>query len=173
MSSLPCPRGRGQTGTDGGVQFVRAPLRGSLRRAVTGLTGIALILNIPRLMSADAPKVPVPEVLDASRMVAARRGVAGRVPLSALTRLRDSLVDTDQLTVTINTDNRLFSRTSMTEEFWRAHTRCGLTEAELRQIALNGFRYAFLHYDEKQALLEEVAGNFGSGISDFGSVNGG
>ncbi|MGH8075142.1 MAG: YceD family protein [Lysobacter sp.] len=46
-------------------------------------------------MSADAPKVPVPEVLDASRMVAARRGVAGRVPLSALTRLRDSLVDTD------------------------------------------------------------------------------
>ena len=46
-------------------------------------------------MSADAPKVPVPEVLDASRMVAARRGVAGWVPLSALTRLRDSLVDTD------------------------------------------------------------------------------
>lgn len=28
-------------------------------------------------------------------MVAARRGVEGRVPLSALTRLRDSLVDTD------------------------------------------------------------------------------
>lgn len=37
----------------------------------------------------------LPEVLDAWRMVAARRGVEGRVPLSALTRLRDSLVDTD------------------------------------------------------------------------------
>ena len=59
------------------------------------MTGVPVILNIPRLMSADAPKVPVPEVLDASRMVAARRGVAGRVPLSALTRLRDSLVDDD------------------------------------------------------------------------------
>ncbi len=63
--------------------------------------------------------------------------------------------------VTINTDNRLFSRTSMTEELWRAHTRCGLTEAELREIVLNGFRYAFLHLGEKQALLEEVAGKLG------------
>lgn len=44
-------------------------------------------------MSADAPKVPVPEVLDAWRMVAARRGVEGQVPLSSLARLRDSLVD--------------------------------------------------------------------------------
>lgn len=46
-------------------------------------------------MSADAPKVPVPEVLDAWRMVAARRGVEGRVPLSSLARLSDSLVDTE------------------------------------------------------------------------------
>ena len=35
------------------------------------------------------------EVLDAWRMVAARRGVEGRVPLAALTRLRDSLVDAE------------------------------------------------------------------------------
>ena len=46
-------------------------------------------------MSADAPKVPVPELLDAWRMVAARRGIEGRVPLDSMTRLRDSLVDTD------------------------------------------------------------------------------
>ena len=46
-------------------------------------------------MSVDVPKVPVPEVLDASRMVASRRGVEGRVPLASLTRLRDSLVDTE------------------------------------------------------------------------------
>ena len=45
-------------------------------------------------MSADALKVPVPELLDAWRMVVARRGVAGRVSLSALARLRDSLHDT-------------------------------------------------------------------------------
>lgn len=46
-------------------------------------------------MSADAPKVPVPELLDAWRMVAARRGVQGRVPLGSLQRLRDSLADTE------------------------------------------------------------------------------
>ncbi|GAB3346009.1 YceD family protein [Marilutibacter aestuarii] len=34
-------------------------------------------------------------MLDAWRMVTARRGVAGRLPLSSLRRLADSLVDTD------------------------------------------------------------------------------
>lgn len=34
-------------------------------------------------------------MLDAWRMVAARRGVQGRLPLSSLARLRDSLVDTE------------------------------------------------------------------------------
>lgn len=37
----------------------------------------------------------LPEMLDAWRMVTARRGVEGRLPLSALTRLRDSLLDTE------------------------------------------------------------------------------
>lgn len=46
-------------------------------------------------MSADAPKVPVPELLDAWRMVAARRGVQGRAPLALLARLRDSLFDVE------------------------------------------------------------------------------
>ncbi|MBB1471510.1 MULTISPECIES: YceD family protein [unclassified Luteimonas] len=41
-------------------------------------------------MSAD-----VPEVLDAWRMVAARREFAGRLPLSALARLADTLVDAE------------------------------------------------------------------------------
>lgn len=60
------------------------------RDSVSGLTGGARFSNIPRLMSAN-----LPELLDAWRMVAARRGVEGRLPLSALERLRDSLVDTD------------------------------------------------------------------------------
>lgn len=37
----------------------------------------------------------MPEVLDAWRMVAARRGFEGRIALSALPRLRDSLSDTE------------------------------------------------------------------------------
>jgi len=35
----------------------------------------------------------VPEILDAWRMVAARRGFTGRLPLSSMQRLRDALVD--------------------------------------------------------------------------------
>ena len=47
-------------------------------------------------MSAGSPpQQRVPEVLDAWRLVAARRGVEGRLPLSALTRLEGSLLDTE------------------------------------------------------------------------------
>lgn len=58
--------------------------------------------------------------------------------------------------VTVNTDNRLFTRTSVTEELWRAHSRCGLTAAQLREVVLNGFRHAFLPWDEKQELVRRV-----------------
>lgn len=56
--------------------------------APAGLTRGRALPNIPRLMSAD-----VPEVLDAWRMVAARRGFEGRLPLSSMHRLRDALAD--------------------------------------------------------------------------------
>src|SRR3546814_642927 len=52
------------------------------------LTPGVAVLNIPRLMSTD-----VPEILDAWRMVAARRGFTGRLPLSSMPRLRDALLD--------------------------------------------------------------------------------
>ena len=62
--------------------------------------------------------------------------------------------------VTVNTDNRLFSRTSMTEELWRVYKHCNLEARHLREIALNGFRYAFLPYAQKQALLRSVTEAF-------------
>lgn len=58
--------------------------------------------------------------------------------------------------VTVNTDSRLFSHTTVTDELLLVHERCGVSADDLRQIALNGFRYAFLPYAEKQALLHEV-----------------
>ncbi len=62
--------------------------------------------------------------------------------------------------VTINTDNRLFSRTSVTDELWRVHAHCGVGAEDLREIALNGFRHAFLPWDQRQALLKEVTNDF-------------
>lgn len=59
--------------------------------------------------------------------------------------------------VTINTDNRLFSRTTVTDELYLAHTRCGIPAENIHNIVLNGFRHAFLPYARKMELLDEVA----------------
>ena len=58
--------------------------------------------------------------------------------------------------ITINTDNRLFSHTTVTDELWLAHSRCGIPADAIREIVLNGFRHAFLPFHEKEALLAEV-----------------
>lgn len=62
--------------------------------------------------------------------------------------------------ITINTDNRLFSRTSVTEELWRVYKECDISAQQLREIVLNGFRYCFLPWDERQDLLRSVIEEF-------------
>lgn len=64
--------------------------------------------------------------------------------------------------VTVNTDNRLFTRSTLTDELWTAHTRCGVDADALREIVLNGFRHAFLPWNEKQALLSSVEAEMAS-----------
>jgi adenosine deaminase len=65
------------------------------------------------------------------------------------------------LVVTLNTDNRLMSGTTMTEEFARAHDHLEFGWDELCAIARMGFESAFLPWDEKrqlvQAVVDEVA----------------
>jgi adenosine deaminase len=61
------------------------------------------------------------------------------------------------LVVSLNTDNRLMSATTVTDEFWRAHQHLGFTWEELCDLALMGFQSAFLPYQEKLALVEQVA----------------
>jgi adenosine deaminase len=60
------------------------------------------------------------------------------------------------LVITLNTDNRLVSGTTLTEEYWKAHERLGFSWAELQEVAVMGFRAAFLGWDEKLALLDQV-----------------
>ena len=60
------------------------------------------------------------------------------------------------LVVSLHTDNRLMSRTTVTEEYVRAWKHLGFTLEELGDMVLNGFRSAFLHHAEKDALLAEV-----------------
>ena len=61
-----------------------------------------------------------------------------------------------QVRVTVNTDNRLFARTTVTDELWLLHKHLGFSEMTLKWIVLNGFKSAFLPYEERQELLREV-----------------
>jgi len=57
-------------------------------------------------MSADLPTTRLPEVLDAWRMVAARRCFEGVLPLASMARLRDALADTEgQARVSVEFDH--------------------------------------------------------------------
>ncbi len=57
------------------------------------------------------------------------------------------------LVVTLNTDNRLMSRTTVTDEYWKAHEHLGFTWEELKRVARMGFESAFLHRGEKEGLI--------------------
>ncbi len=48
------------------------------------------------------------------------------------------------------------SRTTMTEEFWRAHRHLGFDWSALCSLAVMGFEAAFLPWREKQALIATV-----------------
>ena len=60
------------------------------------------------------------------------------------------------LMLSLNTDNRLMSATTVTEEYWRAHQYLDFTWAELVDLAVMSFSSAFLPWDEKRELLEKV-----------------
>ena len=61
------------------------------------------------------------------------------------------------LCVTLCTDNRLVSHTSLTQEYELAHEELGLSLEELAQLARNGIRAAFIDEPMKQKLLAEVS----------------
>ncbi|GGM07696.1 adenosine deaminase 2 [Streptomyces fumigatiscleroticus] len=58
--------------------------------------------------------------------------------------------------VTLNTDNRLVSGTTMTREMSLLVEQAGWTVEDLRTVTVNALRSAFLPYDERKALIEDV-----------------
>lgn len=56
------------------------------------------------------------------------------------------------LKVTLNTDNRLMSKTGLSEEYQRAVIAFGLTTHELARVVRNGFEAAFLPTEVREAL---------------------
>ncbi len=69
-------------------------------------------------------------------------------PIGLLTDLR--------FRVTVNTDNRLMSRTSMTDEMTSLVEAFGYDLARLRWFTVNAMKSAFLPFDERLALIDDV-----------------
>ena len=69
-------------------------------------------------------------------------------PIGLLTRLR--------FRVTVNTDNRLMSGTSMTDEMTSLVETFGYGLDDLRWFTINAMKSAFLPFDERLALIDEV-----------------
>ena len=69
-------------------------------------------------------------------------------PIELLRRLR--------FRVTINTDNRLMSDTSLSREMSLCAEAFGWTMADLRWLTINAMKSSFIPFDERLALIEDV-----------------
>jgi adenosine deaminase len=58
--------------------------------------------------------------------------------------------------VTVNTDNRLITDTSVSKELWLVHSQMGVPFADVKNIILAGFKSSFLPFNEKQVYLRRV-----------------
>jgi len=69
-------------------------------------------------------------------------------PLARLAKLR--------FRVTINTDNRLMSATSMSREMYQMVKECDWTFQDLQLVTINALKSAFIPFEERLAIIEEV-----------------
>ncbi|WP_248582984.1 adenosine deaminase [Nocardioides sp. InS609-2] len=69
-------------------------------------------------------------------------------PIGLLTKLR--------FRVTVNTDNRLMSGTSMTDEMWALVEAFGYTLDDLRWFTINAMKSAFLPFDERLEIINTI-----------------
>jgi adenosine deaminase len=62
------------------------------------------------------------------------------------------------MNVVLNTDNRMMSGVTLTDEYAHAAEALGFAKSELAQIAINGFESAFLPWEERRALVARMRG---------------
>ena len=67
--------------------------------------------------------------------------------------------------VTINTDNRLMSGTTLTKEFLLAHKLFGFKLHDFREMIIMAMKSAFIPYAERKQLIRKIAGEL---EQDFG-----
>jgi len=61
------------------------------------------------------------------------------------------------LRLSLNTDNRLMSNTTVTDELYLAYKAFNLTLDDIKTIIIDGFKSAFIHHRERKELVKDVA----------------
>jgi adenosine deaminase len=61
------------------------------------------------------------------------------------------------LRVTVNTDNRLITDTTVSRELYLCYTQLGLSLDDIKRIILNGFKAAFLPFHQRQDYVRRIA----------------
>jgi adenosine deaminase len=74
------------------------------------------------------------------------------------------------LRVTVNTDNRLITDTTLTKELLLAHREMGFTVPDLCTLLVQGFKSAFLPFREKADLLRQVNAEIAEVIARFSAA---
>ena len=74
--------------------------------------------------------------------------------------------------VTINTDNRLMSDTTVSKELYLCHKHFGWSLATIKEIIIAGFKSAFMPYREKADLVAEVSRTLAKFEDPRGEVTG-
>ncbi|GGB38337.1 adenosine deaminase 1 [Flexivirga endophytica] len=78
-------------------------------------------------------------------------GAAESIADHPITRLKDL-----RFRVTVNTDNRLMSGTSMSREMQLLVDEAGWTVDDLRWVTINAMKSAFLPFDERLAIIDDI-----------------
>jgi adenosine deaminase len=76
------------------------------------------------------------------------------------------------LRVTINTDNRLMSDTTVTKELLLCHQHYGWSLRTIKEIIIAGFKSAFMPYREKADLVAEISRDLAAFEDPCGEVTG-
>ncbi len=78
------------------------------------------------------------------------------MPRTPLRHTRSTLLTELRFRVTVNTDNRLMSGTSMSREMQLLVDEAGWTLDDLRWVTINAMKSAFLPFDERLEIIESV-----------------
>jgi adenosine deaminase len=60
------------------------------------------------------------------------------------------------LRVTVNTDNRLVTDTTVSKELWLCHTQMGMSFRDIKSMIMAGFKSSFLPFHERHGYLRRV-----------------